>query len=223
MAILPCCHSQREDIFVCAQAGCLDCLESLLRENKGLIHRVIQQPGMGGIDYEDLLQEGRIGLWQAILHYDPARGYAFSSYAWAAIRHRVWHAILHADGAAEDPDEEVEAWLELVDGIEEEWWRQHVRQALLGVVGKLPARLGRVIRLAYGLDGQGWYNLATIGREWGISRERVRQLRNEGLALLRLPALSMRLRSLCERDSRLDYQQALALNRAWQRSQRKRR
>jgi RNA polymerase sigma factor (sigma-70 family) len=222
MAIVPVCHSSGMGIFVCAQGGCLDCQEALLREHQGLIYKVIRQPGVGGIDYADLEQEGRIGLWQAILHYDPGRGYAFSSYAWAAIRHRVWHAILRADGAAEDSDEEVEAWLELADEIEEEWWLGQVRQALLEVVRKLPERLGEVIRLAYGLDGQGWYSLAAIGREWGISRERVRQLRNDGLALLRLPALSMVLRCLCERDSRQAYRQALALNRAWRRSQRRR-
>lgn len=223
MAIGTACHSQGVDRFVCAQAGCQYCLETLLRENKGLVQSVIQTQGMGGIDYADLVQEGRIGLWLAIMHYDPARGYAFSTYAWAAIRHRLWCAHSYADRVEDDKDEEVEAWLELVDEIEEDWWRGQVRQALLEIVGKLPERLGRVVRLAYGLDGQGWYGLAAIGREWGLSRERMRQLRNDALVLLRLPALSMRLRSLCERDSRQAYQQALALNRIWQRSQRRRR
>ena len=51
----------------------------------------------------------------------------------------------------------------------------------------------------------------------------MRQLHNDALVLLRLPALSMRLRSLCEQDSRQAYQQARSLNRAWQRSQRRRR
>jgi RNA polymerase sigma factor (sigma-70 family) len=210
------------DLFVPKRA-CLDCLETLLRENKGLIQRVIQTQGMGGIDYADLVQEGRIGLWLAIMHYDPARGYAFSTYAWTAIRYRLWRAHFYADRVEDDKDEAAEAWLELLDEVEEDWWQQHVRQALLEVVGKLPVRLGRLIRLAYGLDGQGTYCLAEIGREWGLSRERMRQLRNDALVLLRLPALSMQLRGLCERDSRQAYQQALTLNRTWQRSQRRRR
>jgi RNA polymerase sigma factor (sigma-70 family) len=193
-----------------------------LRENAGLIVRVIQQQGMGGIDYADLVQEGRIGLWRAIEHYDPGRGNAFSSYAWAAIQHQVWRARLYADRVEDDQDEEVEAWLELVDEIEEDWWRGQIRQALLEVVGKLPERLGQVIRLAYGLDERGWYSLSALGREWRISKERVRQLRNNALVLLRLPALSLQLRSLCEQDGRAAYQRALSLNRAWQRSQRRR-
>lgn len=223
MVIGTVCHSQGVGRFACAQAGCQYCLETLLRENKGLIQRVIQTQSMGGIDFADLVQEGRIGLWLAIMHYDPALGYAFSTYAWTAIRYRLWRAHCYADRVEDDKNEVAEAWLELVDEVEEDWWQQHVRQALLEVVGKLPARLGRLIRLVYGLDGQGTYCLAEIGREWGLSRERMRQLRNDALVLLRLPALSMHLRSLCERDSRQAYQQALTLNRTWQRSQRRRR
>ena len=97
-----------------------------------------------------------------------------------------------------------------------------MRQALLEVAKKLPTRLRQLVRLAYGLDGQGVHSLAEIGRQWGISRERVRQLRNNALVLLRLPALSQPVRFLCEQDSRAAYHRALALNRAWQRSQRRR-
>jgi hypothetical protein len=42
------CHSQGVGPFACAQAGCQDCLETLLQENKGLIQSVIQTQGMGG-------------------------------------------------------------------------------------------------------------------------------------------------------------------------------
>ena len=48
MAIGTVCQSQRVGRFVCAQAGCQDCLETLLRENKGLIQSLIQSQGMGG-------------------------------------------------------------------------------------------------------------------------------------------------------------------------------
>ena len=54
--------------------------------------------------------------------------------------------------------------------------------------------------------------MGEIGKQMGVSRERVRQLRNEALGLLRLPALSIRLRSLCERDSRQAYRQARQVN-----------
>ena len=71
MTIVPVCHSQRVDIFACAQAGCRDCLEALLRGNEGLIHHILKRQGIGGIEYQDLIQEGRIALWRSILHFDP--------------------------------------------------------------------------------------------------------------------------------------------------------
>ena len=220
MAIGTVCHSRGVGSFACAQAGCPDCLETLLRENEGLVHCIVWLASKGVMEYADLLQEGRIGLWQAIRHYDPGRGRSFGSYAWVAIEWRLWAATENSD---QEQNDEAEAWLELVDEIEEEWWRGQVRQALLEVVGRLPARLERLIRLAYGLDGQGWHNLAAIGRLWGISRERVRQLHNEALVRLRLPAWSVQLRSLCEQDSRQAYLLARSLNRTWQRRQRRQR
>jgi hypothetical protein len=48
MVIGTVCHSQGMGRFACAQAGCQYCLETLLRENKGLIQSVIQTQGMGG-------------------------------------------------------------------------------------------------------------------------------------------------------------------------------
>ena len=220
MDILTGCHSPGVASFACAQAGCPDCLEALLRENEGLIHSVVQRQGIAGIEYEELIQEGRIALWQSILHFDPGRGYAFSTYAWAAIRHQVWRCLAYANQSG--GYREAEVWLASADQIEEDWWRGQVRLALVEVVKKLPARLRRLIRLAYGLDGPGPYSLAEIGRGWGISRERVRQLHNQALALLRLPALSMRLRRECERNSRAAYLLARSLNRTWQRRARRR-
>ena len=220
MAILTGCHSSGVARFACAQAGCPECLEALIREHERLVGYIVWQVGKGVMEYADLMQEGRIGLWQAIQHYDPGRGRSFAGYAWVAIEWRLWSATENSD---QEQNDEAEAWLEMVDEIEEEWWQRQVRQALVEAVRKLPARLERLIRLEYGLDGQGWHSLAAIGRLWGISRERVRQLHDEALVRLRLPAWSMQLRSLCEQDDRQAYLLARSLNRTRQRSQRRRR
>ena len=220
MAILTVCHAESVGLFACAQAGCPECLEALIREHERLVGYIVWQVGKGVMEYADLMQEGRIGLWQAIQHYDPGRGRSFAGYAWVAIEWRLWAVTENSD---QEQNDEAEAWLEMVDEIEEEWWQRQVRQALVEAVRKLPARLERLIRLEYGLDGQGWHSLAAIGRLWGISRERVRQLHDEALVRLRLPAWSMQLRSLCEQDSRQAYLLARSLNRTWQRRQRRRR
>jgi RNA polymerase primary sigma factor len=76
---------------------------------------------------------------------------------------------LFADPAAVDPVEEA------ADVVR----RQAVRDALR----KLPDRERHVLELRFGFDGE-QQPLETIGRELGITRERVRQLEREGLAQL---------------------------------------
>jgi hypothetical protein len=72
----------------------------------------------------------------------------------------------------------------------------------------------------YGMGDGPPLTLAAIGRQMGLTRERIRQLRNEALVLLRLPALSIRLRGLCNQDSRQAYREARRLNNVWLRSRR---
>jgi RNA polymerase sigma factor (sigma-70 family) len=192
--------------FGCAQAGCSLCLEKLLEQHKGLIYLIVRRQCPGQADYADLIQEGWIGLWQAILRFEPERGLAFSTFAGRAIRNRVWNAVKWAGKA--------QGWLEpqragdSLAAILAVWQQEQVHQALEDELGSMPERLRQVIELTCGWGGQTPLSLAAIGRQWGVTRERVRQLHDQGLGFLRLPAFSLRLRSLCERDSRTAYRQA---------------
>ena len=192
--------------FGCAQAGCSLCLEKLLQEHKGLIYLIVHRQCPGEADYADLIQEGWIGLWLAILRFEPERGLAFSTFAGRAIRNRVWNAVKWAGKA--------QGWLEpqragdSLTAILAVWQQEQVHQALEDELGCMPERLRQVIELNCGWGGQMPLSLAAIGRQWGVTRERVRQLHEQGLEFMRLPAFSLRLRSLCEQDSRTAYRQA---------------
>jgi RNA polymerase sigma factor (sigma-70 family) len=192
--------------FGCAQDGCRACLEKLLQEHEALIHFMVRRQCPGEADYADLIQEGRIGLWLAILRYEPDRGHTFSTFAGRAIRNRVWNAVKRAGKA--------QGWLEpqragdSLGAILASWQQEQLDQALQDELACLPKRLRLVIELAYGWGGEAPLKLAAIGRQLGVTRERVRQLHNEGLGLLRLPVFSLRLRSLYEQDSRSIYRQA---------------
>jgi RNA polymerase primary sigma factor len=76
---------------------------------------------------------------------------------------------LFGDPLAADPEDEA------VDSLR----RLEVRSAL----GRLPERERRVLELRFGLDGDP-QPLETIGKELGISRERVRQVESEAMAKL---------------------------------------
>jgi RNA polymerase sigma factor (sigma-70 family) len=206
--------------FACAQAGCAECTDALVRQHQGLVQAVLRRQVWNGIPYEDLLQEGQIALWQAILHFDPQRGIAFSTYAWVAISRRLWQAIARtARPQGLLPPSEPPDPAELAAAA---WLREQVQVALHHALACLPLRLRRVLVEHYGLLGQPPRSLAEIGRQWHLTRERVRQLRNEALALLRLPALSARLRLLCDQNTLAAYRQAEALHAAWLKSRRRR-
>lgn len=203
--------------FVCAQGGCPVCQDALIRAHSGLIHTILQRVQRGGVPYAELVQAGRVALWRAVLGFDPERGVRFATYGGVAIERALWAAVRQAQRVSEVP---------LPAATPSEPWAVHSRRpevqaALRAVVAQLPERLGAVVTALYGLDGQPPCTQAALGRAWGLSRERIRQLHMEALVSLRHPGLSSRLYHLCEQDSRAAYLQALQRNRAWQRRRRR--
>lgn len=213
------CGQKGRGRFACAQAGCQECVNGLLREHRGLVVAVVRQQWLGDrVLFADLVQEGMIALWRAILGYEVARGVPFSSYAWRGIEWAVWAAIRRA--------EREEGWSEWVKGQElavalaEAEARQQQREALLQRVRQLPRRQADIVGALYGLESGQGQTLAAVGQGWGLTRERIRQIRNDALVQLRLPGMSGRLRQLLQEDDRDAYQQTQQLNQKWLRRRR---
>jgi len=76
-------------------------VEEKLNRHEGLVQAVIRREGSGTLTYEEALQAGRIGLWRAILGYEPKRDTAFSTYAWVAIRRHIRRAATKATSDTE--------------------------------------------------------------------------------------------------------------------------
>jgi RNA polymerase primary sigma factor/RNA polymerase sigma factor len=184
----------------------------------GLVHAVIRREGSGALTYGEALQAGRIGLWRAILGYDPVRGTAFSTYAWVAIRRHIGRAAAQARGDVAyglipAP------WLQAPD-LDEHIDRVLVHEALSTLLSRLPDRLRGVIMARYGLDGHPPRSLRQLGAQLGLSHERIRQLEQDALAWLRHPAHSLLLRQRLGKNTAADYRQALARNAALRRARR---
>jgi RNA polymerase sigma factor (sigma-70 family) len=193
-----------------------------MAQHDGLVHAYIQRQGGGKLPYEEALQAGRIGLWHAIRGYDPARGTAFSTYAWVAIWRQVYRRGQELSRDSDVPLPERPASGVVLDPVEEV--EKHLTiDALYDLVSQLPKRLGQVIIGRYGLGEQPPCTLKELGKELGLSGERVRQLQQEALAWLRHPAHSWHLRQLLDKNTAADYRRALAQNAALRRSRRKRR
>jgi RNA polymerase primary sigma factor len=68
---------------------------------------------------------------------------------------------------------------------EEEYMNRFVSEEIERALGTLPARDAKVLRLYFGLDGGREHTLEEIGSMLGVTRERVRQLRDRALKRLR--------------------------------------
>ena len=200
--------------FTCAQAGCRACQDALIREHTGLIHTILQRVEHRGVPYTELVQAGRLALWRAVLRFDPHRGVRFSTYGGRAVERALWAAVRCARQAeAEAPGLPAPY---VPTGLTWASQQPQVQAALRAAVAELPERLQEVLNTVYGLEGAPPCTYAALGRAWGLSRERIRQLHNAALVRLRHPGGSAVLYQLCERDSREAYLQALRRNRAWQ-------
>ena len=212
--------SQLGDTQQCqASVGKPDHIEQMLRLHDGLVHAVIRREGGGTLTYEEALQAGRIGLWRAILGYDPGRGTAFSTYAWVAIRRHIHRAAAQATGEAACGL--IPAPLQQGPDLDEHVERTLVHDALHALLTRLPDRLRQVILARYGLDGHLPCSLRQLGEQLGLSHERIRQLEQDALAWLRHPAHSPCLRQRLDKNSAADYRQALADNAALRRARRR--
>jgi len=191
-------------------------------QHENLVHAFIRRQGGGDIPYEEALQAGRFGVWHAIQGYDPARGTACSTYAWVAICHQLHRRAKELSRNTDGWSQEVPAsWV--VPNPAGELEEKLIQSVLFDLVSQLPKRLRQVIVGRYGLGEQPPCTLKKLGKELGLSGERVRQLQQEGLAWLRHPAHSWRLRQLVGKNTAVDYRRALAQNAALRRSRRQKR
>lgn len=205
-------------LFEQAQAGCIESVNQLIQQHERLVSYAVSRQQLFDYPFAEAVQEGRHGLWRAILRYDRHRGTAFSTYAYTAIVRRVWAAVKrrYERNRRERATEELRLFLRswepsLVARREEE----EISRVLHQMVRRLPEQLRYVIVAYYGLDGRPRRVYREIGVQLGLCKQRVQQLHVAALVWLRHPAHSQELRSLLQRHSLQEYQWADEVAQAW--------
>jgi RNA polymerase primary sigma factor len=86
-------RAEEVDLSKRARAGDVRARQRLIEKNLRLVVSVAKKYRGMGLPFEDLIQEGNIGLMKAVEKYDPDRGWRFSTYATWWVRQAVQRAV----------------------------------------------------------------------------------------------------------------------------------
>ena len=250
-------EEEQAKLRACVEEG-QDARVILIESNLRLVVSIAKRYLGRGMQLQDLIQEGNMGLMKAVNKFDPTKGFKFSTYATWWIRQAITRAIadqartiripvhmvetinkfiraqrqLLQDLGREATPEELSEYMKLpLDKVREiqkisqepvsletpigEEEDSHLgdfiqddnmpvpaeaatftllREQLYGVLETLGEREQKVLMLRFGLEDGKARTLEEVGKEFNVTRERIRQIEAKALRKLRHPSRSRKLK-----------------------------
>ncbi len=94
---------QDDELVAMAQAGDEGALEAILMRYKPLVHKKSQPYYLAGGDDDDIVQEGLIGLYKAVIDFDKDKFPLFKVFAGVCIERRIISAVKKASRQKHTP------------------------------------------------------------------------------------------------------------------------
>ena len=95
--------SQINEVVARAKAGDFESMEHILTVFKPKVTAICREYFLLGADFDDLSQEGMIGLYKAVVAYNPDKNIGFSTFATMCIHHQVQNAVKRASSKKNHP------------------------------------------------------------------------------------------------------------------------
>ena len=185
--------------------GDIGARDKLISSNLKFVASIAKQYQGRGLSYADLIAEGNIGLIKALDKFDGERGYKIISYSVWWIKQTILEALAKRNASddedlpydyekplvTDDDDYKTEMNDDTFLNDDHEGNKEMEQtEAIKFLMDYLNQREKNIITKYYGLDGNKPKTLEEIGMEYGLTKERIRQIKNTSFKKMRSVALA---------------------------------
>lgn len=109
--------------------------EEKIQKNIGLVHSIAARFKGRGVDYEDLFQNGCVGLIKAVDNFDESKGFAFSTYAVPVIMGEIKR--IFRDGGAIKVSRSLKEKAIKAQSVRDKFIKSYLREPTVGELAQL--------------------------------------------------------------------------------------
>lgn len=136
--------------------------------------------------YDDLLQEGRIGLITAVEKFDSNRGLNFFKYGVWCIQSRVTGFLRwKRKSGNETPGGLLSGCMSEMPDPVVTYEKKEEKRVLMSAIGSLPEMDRQIVLMRFGIDGSGGRTYKQIGDVFSLSKQRIEQITSKAISRLR--------------------------------------